>query len=208
MAQSHDAALRNAEVGVDEIAKFDFYSCFPAPVEMALRVLHLDPADSRGFTVTGGLPYGGGPGSAYTLHSLATMHHELRAAPGAIGMVTGNGWYLTKQSAVILSTDPPRAVRPSAATPALSEAAAKRAQPVPLRRGRGPGRIDSYTVAHDRSGPPVRGMIVGSFSDGTRFVANTRTDPEVLAALEAEEMIGRTGRVVDDGGPTLCFDLD
>jgi acetyl-CoA C-acetyltransferase len=208
MEQSHHAALRNAGVGVDEIAAFDFYSCFPAPVEMALRVLGLDPGDSRGFTVTGGLPYAGGPGSSYTLHSLASMHSRLRQTPGDIGMVTGNGWYLTKHAAVVLSSAPPRAERPSAETPPLSGAAAKQAQPVPLRRGSGTGRIDSYTVSHDRSGQPARGMIVGSFDDGTRFVANTRSDPAVLAALEADEMVGQTGMVVDEGGPALLFHLD
>ena len=208
MAQSHHAALRNAQVGVDDIAKFDFYSCFPAPVEMALRVMDLDPADSRGYTVTGGLPYAGGPGSAYTVHSLAAMYTQLRRSPHEIGMVTGNGWYLTKHSAAIFSTDPPRAVRPCADTPELDEEGAKQAQPVPIRRGSGSGRIDSYTVAHDRAGQPERGMVVGSFGDGTRFVANTASDADVLAELEAQEMVGRTGKVVDGGGPTLRFDLD
>ena len=48
-------------------------------------MLGIDIDDPRGFTVTGGLPYAGGPGSAYTLHSLATMAERLRERPDAIG---------------------------------------------------------------------------------------------------------------------------
>jgi acetyl-CoA C-acetyltransferase len=62
-----------AGTDVHGIARFDLYSCFPAAVEMACDVLGLDPFDPRGLTMTGGLPYAGGPASAYTLHSIAAM---------------------------------------------------------------------------------------------------------------------------------------
>ena len=63
--------------------------------------------DPRGLTVTGGLPYFGGPGNNYVTHSIAQMMDEVRKAPGSKGLVTANGNYVTKQSAGIYSTEPP-----------------------------------------------------------------------------------------------------
>ena len=63
--------------------------------------------DPRGLTVTGGLPYFGGPGNNYVTHSIAQMMDDVRKAPGSKGLVTANGNYVTKQSAGIYSTEPP-----------------------------------------------------------------------------------------------------
>ena len=40
--------LEMAECGIDDIAKFDLYSCFPSAVEIACREMGIDPADQRG----------------------------------------------------------------------------------------------------------------------------------------------------------------
>lgn len=207
MADCHTSALRNAAVGVDEIAAFDFYSCFPAPVQIAMKVLGLSIEDPRGFTVTGGLPYAGGPGSGYTIQSLAAMTERLRTEPDDIGMVTGNGMYVSKHSATILSVAPPRAPRPSSGLIAELPSARMRTEPLPTNRQSGRGVLDSYTVEHDRTGAPVRGVVVGRFDDGSRFVAQTPSDSEFLTEFEAEERIGTTGKVRDDG-PVLAFEPD
>ena len=57
------------QVGVDDIATFDLYSCFPFPVFVICDALGLDGDDPRGLTLTGGLPYFGGPGNSYSLHA-------------------------------------------------------------------------------------------------------------------------------------------
>lgn len=210
MRHAHRTALANAGITVDDVSHFDFYSCFPAAVEMALKVLGLDPSDPRNFTVTGGLPYAGGPGSAYTLHSLAGMYSRLRSHPGDVGMVTGNGWYLTKHSAAVLSTRPP-ASPPTSATPDIDERQRAAVAPLPLRRSAGTseaGRVDSYTVFHERNGTPAKGIVVGRFADGARFVANTAADPVLLAEMEGAEMVGRTGSVSSPAEAPLRFDPD
>ena len=56
------AALEAAGLGVDDIAAFDIYSCFPCAVELAAEALGIESDDRRPLTVTGGLPYFGGPG--------------------------------------------------------------------------------------------------------------------------------------------------
>lgn len=191
MRDAHTATLRNAQVDVDELARFDLYSCFPAAVQVACKVLGLAHDDPRGLTVTGGLPYAGGPGSGYTLHSLETMAGLLRTHPEEIGLVTGNGMYVSKHSSVVLSHRPPRAALPTDATTATAS------DPVPVVRRSGSGVVDSYTVMHDRSGVPVAGAVIGHFADGNRFVATTFDDAESLLEFEASERVGTTGTVRD-----------
>jgi acetyl-CoA C-acetyltransferase len=204
VADCHVSTLRNAQVAVDEIAAFDFYSCFPAAVQIAMKALGLSIDDPRGFTVTGGLPYAGGPGTGYNIASLAAMTERLRAAPADIGLVTGNGMYVSKHSATILSTAPPRASRPSSGLVDDLPSALLPTEPLPITRQNGRGVLDSYTVEHDRTGAPVKGVAIGRFDDGSRFVAATPSDSEFLAQFEAEERIGTTGKV-RDAGPVLEF---
>jgi acetyl-CoA C-acetyltransferase len=186
------AALAEAGAPLESIRCFDFYSCFPVAVEMACEMLGLAEDDPRGFTVTGGLPYAGGPGNGYTLHAVAALALRLRAEPGARGLATGNGWYLTKHSASVLASAPREgAIAPevAAAPPAIPDAAAS------TDPAEGPARLETYTVLYDREGAPVRGIALGRTGSGRRFVANTPDDRAFLEAFVAVENVGRRGRV-------------
>src|SRR5438067_2258260 len=102
------AALELAGAGIDDIAHVDLYSCFPSAVQIGAAELGLglDEPD-RPLTVTGGLSFAGGPGNNYAMHSIAAMVDVLRADPGAKGLVTALGWYITKHSVGVYSTEPP-----------------------------------------------------------------------------------------------------
>ncbi len=185
-------ALAQAGTRLEEICSFDFYSCFPVAVEMACEMLGLDESDPRGFTVSGGLPYFGGPGSNYSLHAVVSMADRLREAPGSRGLVTGNGWYLTKHSACVLASAP-RASGPSALPPPAARSAGPPARTVPEASGR--GRIEGYTVTFSRDGAPERGIVIGRLAGGERFLANTPSDPPTLEDLMSKEAVGRAGDV-------------
>ncbi len=81
-AVSH--ALEVAGVTVDDISFFDFYSCFPVAVFNVLDALGLAPDDPRGLTLTGGLPYFGGPGNNYSMHAVVEAVERVRANPGQL----------------------------------------------------------------------------------------------------------------------------
>jgi acetyl-CoA C-acetyltransferase len=102
------AALGAASLNVDDMRLLDFYSCFPCVLEMACDAFELDPHDSRGLTVTGGLPYFGGPGNAYSLFAIATMADMLRRNGGTFeaGLVSSIGWYATKHSVGVYASAP------------------------------------------------------------------------------------------------------
>ena len=192
MRTTLESALAESGVAAEELGYLDLYSCFPVAVELAAEVLGAAEDDPRGFTVTGGLPYAGGPGNNYTLHSLANMIATLRADRGAPGLVTGNGWYLTKHSATVLAADPP----PHDVAKPPPSAAEEPAPAVPVAaQAEGRATVETYTVRYDRDGAPARGIVIARLDDGRRVLTNTESNPGTLAGLVAEELVGRAGRV-------------
>ena len=113
-------ALDQAGLTAAELDAFDIYSCFPCAVFSACDALGLDwETDPRPLTLTGGLPFFGGPGNNYSMHGIASMVDWLRTHPGKRGLVLANGGWMTKESVGVYATDRPdtfAAVAP-AATP-------------------------------------------------------------------------------------------
>lgn len=187
-------ALEMAGTTLADIDLIDLYSCFPVAVEIGAEELGLSLDDPRGLTVTGGLPYAGGPGNNYVMHSIATMMQRLRARPGANGLVTGNGWYLTKQSTGVYSTRPVEGRWERQDPYVIQRQIDALPHPTVIERPNGSAKIETYTVVHSRDGY-FMGIVVGRDSEGRRFAANTPNDPELLAAMEASEQVGRPGEV-------------
>ena len=179
---------------LDEMDFFDIYSCFPSAVQIACDELGLALDDPRGLTVTGGLPYFGGPGNNYSMHAIAEMMNKLRAAPGKFGLLNANGWYITKHSMGIYSTTPPSKTwqRTDPAT-YQAEILAQRG-PSFCAQPAGKASVETYTVIHNREGPE-RAIIIGRLEDQRRFLAETTTDTNTLEALMNECTIGSSGRV-------------
>ncbi len=195
------AALAAAEIELDDVARFDLYSCFPAAVQMALHSLGLagpHDGDDRPLSVTGGLAYAGGPGNNYVTHSIAAMVEACRTDPGSIGYVTGLGWYTTKHSVGLYSTRPPvhgfRAIDPRV-TQTEVDALPKR-EPAGVLDAI--GRVEATSVAFDRDDTPTIGIVSVLLDDGRRSLANS-TDPDTLRAMCAEPWEGTTISLRADG---------
>jgi acetyl-CoA C-acetyltransferase len=92
---------------MDEVEGLDLYACFPSSVEVARDSFDIAPDDPRPLTLTGGLPYHGGPGSNYVTHSIANTFQWLRDGRGEHALVHGNGYYLTKHSVGLYSRRAP-----------------------------------------------------------------------------------------------------
>ncbi len=195
-----ERALGMAGIGIADITCIDLYSCFPSAVEIGAEELGIPLDDPRGLTVTGGLPYFGGPGNNYSMHAVATMMERLRATPGGWGLVTANGWFLTKQSTGVYSTKRPTRPFERESPSVIQKRIDALEHPATIERPNGAARIETYTVVHAREGYRM-GIVIGRDGQDRRFVANTPADPETLAAMEASEQVGRTGqvRLADDG---------
>lgn len=197
MAASAAEALRCAGVGIDDVAHLDLYSCFASSVDFARDALGLADGDPRSLTVTGGLPYAGGPASNYLSHAVAAMVGVLRADPGSVGLVSGVGMHLTKHCHAVYSTAPGPLVPPGAEAVQSGVDAANPARVI-TDTFTGPGTLAGYSVVHGRDGAPAWGLGVCDLDDGTRAYARTE-EAGLLAAWEAEEWVGRPVRLAADG---------
>lgn len=188
-------ALEMAGVSLDDMRFFDLYSCFPAVVEIACAELGLAEDDPRGLTVTGGLPYFGGPGNNYVTHSISEMMRRLRGAPGSLGLVTANGNYVTKHSFGVYSTRPfsgPWRREPPSSLQCELDALPKAFL---VENATGPAIVETYTVMHGKSGPEFSVVIGRLRESGHRFLANTPPQLAVLEDLQQREILGRPGAV-------------
>ena len=193
-------ALGMAGKKVADVAAFDLYSCFPSAVEVAMQEIGIAEDDPRPISVTGGLPFFGGPGNNYVTHSIAEMMNVVRRKPGSFGMVTANGNYLTKHSAGLYSTEPTkgpwRREDPKKFQAELDALPKQRVETRPA----GSGTIETYCVTYGKDAPE-RGYILGRLdASGDRFVAMTPDEPALLADMLTREQLGRKVSVSDEGG--------
>ncbi len=177
------ALFKHGDIDADGIEHVDLYSCFPSAVQVAAAEFGL--ALDRQLTVTGGLTFAGGPLNNYVGHSVATMADVLRNG-GGIGLITGNGGYLTKHSAALYRSDPaPGPFAELDAQPTADGAERVRGD----ERFVGEGRIEGYTVMHRRSEPPIALVALRTPSGGRTW--GNSTDDELTAELMATEGVGR-----------------
>lgn len=192
--------LAQAGKTLDDVAFFDIYSCFPSAVQIACKELGIAPDDQRPLSVTGGLPYFGGPGNNYVTHAIAEMVQRVRAQSGAFGLVMANGGLVTKEAVGLFSTARPS--RPFVREdPAVIQAEIDRARKAPLAEmPQGEATIETYAVLHDKNGPESA-VVFGRLKAGNeRFLANTPTDAATLARLEATEALDLPGTVSQHEG--------
>jgi acetyl-CoA C-acetyltransferase len=192
-------ALEMAGLGIDEIDWFDLYSCFPCAVELALDMLGIGEDDPRPITLAGGLPYFGGPGNNYSLHAICAMVERLRREPQRKALVTTMGWYVTKHAQGIYSGMPPERGWRRADSPQDQAELDAAPHPPLVEAPQGAGVVETYTVVFDRTGEPEFAIVFGRLEDGSRFIANTEPDRELLRWMTQEEMVGRRLKVRPSG---------
>jgi acetyl-CoA C-acetyltransferase len=179
-------ALQVAGIGVDDVATFDLYSCFPFPVFVICEALGLAGDDPRGLTLTGGLPYFGGPGNSYSLHGIAETVVQMRDRRGQFGFVGANGGIMSKYSVGIYSTEPVewrsnRSAQLNLEVDALPKVAVTETPD-------GDATIETYSVRYDW--PTRTGIIVGRLdADGSRFMATT-DDADLVALMSDGDPLG------------------
>jgi acetyl-CoA C-acetyltransferase len=195
------AALDAAGVQAEQLTHIDVYSCFPSAVEVAADALGVSLDDPRGLTLTGGLPFAGGPGNNYTSHAIATLFERLRGSEG-IGAITGNSGYLSKHSIGIYATRPPRAGFRLADTASAQTRLEAAALPVTADAGaRAPATVEAATIVYARDGSPAAAPAVVRLADGRRAIAHA--DPAALKDLGGHSLVG--GRVQVLGSPPVYW---
>jgi len=188
-------ALASAGVALDEIDAFDFYSCFPSPIQLALDALDMSVQDPRPFSITGGLAYGGGPGNNYGMHSLSTAVQMLRDHPEQRLLITGVGMANTKHAATVLANADHVPEKASGVTKYRIDTGEKEL-PV-AEKAQGPASIVTYTIEYDRAGAPANVIYILDTANG-RAVANAPEPRAAARVLLQSDPIGLEGELVWD----------
>jgi acetyl-CoA C-acetyltransferase len=188
-------AMDAANIGIGQVRDIDLYSCFPCAVSVACEAFGSDEGEARPWTVTGGLPYFGGPGNAYSLFAIAEMVSRLRSETSAVGVVSANGGYLSKESIGIYCATPPGGPWQRVDSRHLTVQIRRQGVEVSSLPGGG-GVVETFTVDY-KKGRPVAGWVLGRLRDSNqRFIALVhREDRETLQGLLSGEPVGRAVQV-------------
>ena len=185
--------VERTRFGLDAIDHVELYSCFPAAVRVQRRELGLPP--DRPLTVTGGMPFAGGPLNNFVLQALVRMGEMLRATPGSTGLVTAISGIITKQGLSLWRSGAPE--RPFVHEDVGTEVAAETHTMRVVDDRAGTGTVASYTVLCE-GGEPRTGVALVDFSDDQRMIAVT-DDAGVIREMMDSEFCGRRARVEASG---------
>jgi acetyl-CoA C-acetyltransferase len=189
------ALLEEVDLPVQDFRYLDLYGCFPIAPRLTAAMLGLDPATPRPLTVTGALPWFGGPGNNYATHAIASVVERLRADREGTALVHAVGWNFTKHALGVYGGRSRQGGWHRAGDAGLQDELDALPHPTLAEEPAGAGTLETYTVVHGREGAPERGVAIGLLDDGRRFVAMLPSDSALLAAMEDEEQVGRRGTV-------------
>ena len=193
--------------GVEQFNHLELYSCFPVVPKMALRTLGLD-ADEVSPTVTGGLTFFGGPLNNYMTHATAAMVRRLREDGTGLGLLYGQGGYLTKHHALVLGTERPNTPLSDAYSVQSKAEAARQSVPELIEDYNGKATVETYTAPYARDGTPLQGIVIARTPDDRRLMARVpERDARTLEILTSMDLnaVGTTGQVRKDPFGKLVF---
>jgi acetyl-CoA C-acetyltransferase len=179
----------------------ELYSCFPCVPKMARRTLGLG-ADVQP-TVTGGLTFFGAPLNTYMTHAACAMVRKLRNG-AKLGLLYGQGGFVTKHHALVLSREKPRDAL-AQDTSVQAEADRHRgAVPEFVTEASGKGAVESFTAIYGRGGEVEHGVVMMRTSANARALARVpASDGATLAHLLNMDRtpVGSSGDIVtaEDG---------
>jgi len=192
-----ETILRDVDGDAGRFGVLELYSCFPAVPKMARRLLGL--GDDVVPTAAGGLTFHGAPLNNYMTHGAASIVRTLRDGGSELGLLYGQGGYLTWHHGLILGRKPPGddvVLRPFDVQ-ALADQR-RGAAPRIVETAEGTATVEAFTVVFRPDASAEFGAVVLRLSDGARTLARVAGDDAAsLGVLMAQDRspIGRVGRV-------------
>src|SRR5947199_702636 len=179
----------------------ELYSCFPCVPKMARRTLGLGTEVQP--TVTGGLTFFGAPLNTYMTHAACAMVRKLRSG-AKLGLLYGQGGFVTKHHALVLSRQAPRKALAQGTSVQAEADRHRRAVPEFVTESNGKGAVESFTVIYGRNGEVEHGVVMLRTQDNRRALAREpASDSQTLAHLLNLDRtpVGSRGDIVtaDDG---------
>ncbi len=186
--------------------KFDaieLYSCFPVVPKMARRTLGLGPDVKP--TVAGGLTFFGAPLNTYMTHAACAMVRKLRDG-GKLGLLYGQGGFVTKHHALVLSREAPKEAMAQDTSVQAEADRNRRKVPDFVDTAQGKGKVEAFTVIYRGNGEIEHGVAMLRTEDNRRTLGRIpATDAKTLAHLRDMERtpVGTVGEIIigADGAP-------
>jgi acetyl-CoA C-acetyltransferase len=157
----------------------ELYSCFPCVPKMARRTLGLGPDVQP--TVTGGLTFFGAPLNTYMTHAACAMVRKLRNG-ASIGLLYGQGGFVTKHHGLVVSRDAPRDVIKQDTSVQAEADRNKRAVPEFVAEATGKGMVEAFTVIYRNNGEVEHGVVMLQTEDGKRTLGRIGADDDTTLA--------------------------
>ena len=166
---------------------YELYSCFPVAVQMFSQSLNL--CDEINKTITGGMPFAGGPLNNYMLHASAQVLLKIRENTNEIGLITGVSGMMTKQSFAIWGKDPLMDFESKDVT----KQSEKLEIAVPMSdQKKGKALVIGCTTIYEKQNS-LRAVFYAEDSKGNRLVLISN-DKNIIKQVEKEECIGLTAK--------------
>src|SRR5205823_14898245 len=134
-------------------------------------------------TVAGGLTFFGAPLNTYMTHAACAMVRKLRSG-GKLGLLYGQGGFVTKHHALVLSREAPKQ-QLSQDTSVQAEADSHRRKvPEFVTEAGGKGKVEAFTVIYRNNGEIEHGVTMLRTADDTRTLGRIpASDGKTLAHL-------------------------
>jgi acetyl-CoA C-acetyltransferase len=187
-----EQALAMAGISINSLAHLDLYSCFPASLNFTRQALGISDNDTRPLTVTGGLPYFGGPGNNYTTHAVVAMVKRLRERRGDYGLVSGVGMHLTHHVMGIYSSEAPKQIPVPPDYTKAKNYVASIGQKIIENEVNGKGRIVAYSIIYGKDKNTA--YAICDIDGGKRCYAIC-DNPETVSKMDKEEWVGKTVQI-------------
>ncbi|WP_024517295.1 acetyl-CoA acetyltransferase [Bradyrhizobium sp. Tv2a-2] len=181
----------------------ELYSCFPCVPKMARRTLKIGPDVKP--TVTGGLTFFGAPLNTYMTHAACAMVRKMREG-AKLGLLYGQGGFVTKHHALVLSRQAPREQLSQETSVQAVADRSKGAVPDFVDEPSGTGKVESFTLLYGRNGDIEHGVVMLRTATGTRTLGRIQTqDTATLTHLTNMDRtpVGSVGQITmaADGVP-------
>jgi acetyl-CoA C-acetyltransferase len=134
-------------------------------------------------TVAGGLTFFGAPLNDYMAHAACAMVRALRGG-ARLGLLYGQGGFVTKHHALVLSRQAPRHALAQESSVQAEADATRRPVPSFVTEAAGKAAVESFTVIYRRGGEAERGVVMLRTAEDARALARVPArDGATLAHL-------------------------
>ena len=177
-------ALSLADITIDEIEALELYSCFPVAVLQFAEELGI--LGRKDLTVTGGMPFAGGPLNNFVLQSTVKVLEVMQAQNNNFGMVSNVSGMNTKQAFSVFSKQPRAFALADVTDAVIADSPALEV----LNDYSGTASIKAFTVLFNKQGAE-RAVIIAENADNQRMLAYSQQD-DVMQTAMTDDLLGQS----------------